>query len=171
MKFTDEEIFIRRAEEADLPELLNIYNYEVINGVSTFDIKPKDMKERREWLFTHNRDNHPLIVAQIGNEVAGYASLSTYRPREAFNSTVELSVYVGVKFRGRGVATILMKEILSMAKSDPHIHNVVSVITSGNAASTKLHEKFGFTFCGTMPEIGVKFGKKLGIDNYSLIVE
>lgn len=53
---------------------------------------------------------------------------------------------------------------------DESIHTVVSVITSGNAASTKLHQKFGFTFCGTINEVGGKMGRYLDIDNYELRV-
>ena len=32
---------IRKAELKDLEEMVAIYNYEVLNGVSTFDIKEK----------------------------------------------------------------------------------------------------------------------------------
>lgn len=161
---------IRTAQEYDLQELLDIYNYEVEKGVATFDIHPKTLEERREWLLAHNIKNHPLIVAEIDGRVAGYASLSSYRDKEAFVSTVELSVYISPDFRRRGVATRLMEEILEMAKQDERTHCVVSVITSGNAASIRLHEKFGFTFCGTMHELGVKFGEYRSIDNYELFV-
>ena len=57
-----------------------------------------------------------------------------------------------------------------MAKADETVHTVVSVITSGNAASEHLHEKFGFTFSGTIKEVGMKFGKYLDISNYYLMV-
>ncbi len=56
------------------------------------------------------------------------------------------------------------------AREDARTHNVVSVITAGNEASIRLHERFGFTFCGTVPEVGVKFGRLLDIDHYSLLV-
>lgn len=162
---------IRQAELRDLPELLEIYNYEVVNGVATLDLEPKTLEDRREWFDTHNVDNHPLYVAEISGKVAGYVSLSPYREKEAYKSTVELSVYVGPDFRRQGVATEMMAFILEKARKDPATHNVVSVITSGNEASCRLHDKFGFVFCGMIPEVGVKFGKYQNIDNYSLIVE
>jgi len=163
-------MIIRKAKISDLTEILEIYNYEIQNGVATFDLEPKTPEDRREWFDAHNKDNHPLIVAEYKGHVAGYASLSPYRDKEAFKFTVELSVYISPAYRGMGIATGLMEEILRMARKDEHIHNVVSVITSGNTASVRLHEKFGFKFCGTMPEVGIKFGKNLGIDNYCLIV-
>ncbi len=161
---------IREGRISDLEQLTEIYNYEVINGVATLDLREKTLDERREWFFSHNVDNHPLIVCETDGRVAGYATLSPYREKEAYSSTVELSIYVGHEFRHRGIATRLMAEILDMARKDERTHNVVSVITGGNEASVKLHDKFGFTFCGTIPEVGAKFGRMLDIDNFCLIV-
>lgn len=163
-------MLLRKAEEKDLEKLLEIYNYEVVYGTATFDLKPKSMEERKVWFDAHNIGNHPLIVAEIDGCVAGYASLSAYREKEAYQSTVELSVYVGVDYRGCGVATSLMDEILKMAREDETIHVVVSVITGGNEASVKLHEKYGFTYCGTMHEVGFKMGAYRDIVNYELWV-
>ncbi|NCC42132.1 MAG: N-acetyltransferase family protein [Clostridia bacterium] len=161
---------IRMAEIEDLQELLDIYNYEVIHGVATLDLNPKTLSEWREWFDAHNIENHPLIVAKTEGRVAGYASLSDYREKEAYKSTVELSVYISPDFRRRGIATALMKEIIEMAKKDETIHSVVSVITAGNEASIKLHQKYGFTFCGAIHEVGYKAGAYQDIENYELMV-
>ena len=161
---------IRKARREDLRELLDIYNYEVLNGVATFDLNPKSMEEWEKWYMAHNVGNHPLIVAVYDGHVAGYASLSSYREKEAYRSTVELSVYVSPVYRRRGVAAALMKEILELARQDESIHMVVSVITSGNEASEKLHRRFGFSFCGTIHDMGFKMGEYSSIDNYELMV-
>ncbi len=163
-------MIIRKALEKDILPLLSIYNYEVENSTATFDLNPKTREQWETWFYAHNVGNHPLIVAEIDGEVAGYASLSSYREKEAYKSTVELSVYVGVPYRRRGVATALMTEILDMARCDSTIHTVVSVITSENEESAKLHDKMGFTFCGTIHEVGEKFGRFLSISNYELQV-
>lgn len=163
-------MIIRRAEESDLQELLDIYNYEVKNGVATLDLQPKDLAQWREWFDGHKSAHHPLLVAEREGRVAGYASLSSYREKEAYRSTAELSVYVAPDARGCGVATALMEAILKEARRDESLHTVVSVITSGNEASCRLHEKFGFEFCGTIREVGMKFGRYLDIDNYRLSV-
>lgn len=161
-------MMIRKAVQKDVKELLDIYNCEVVHGVATLDLNEKTPEEWQVWFDSHNIENHPLYVAEIDGRVAGYASLSSYREKEAYKTTVELSVYVGPDFRRQGVATELMKVILKDAGEDDTIHTVVSVITSGNEASTALHEKFGFRFCGRIEEVGMKFGKYLNIDNYSL---
>lgn len=161
---------IRTAEAGDLEALLAIYNYEVEHGVATLDLHPKTLAQRREWLLCHNVGHHPLIVAEADGRVAGYASLSPYREKEAYSSTVELSVYVHPECRGQGVATALMERILDMAQKDDALHLVVSVITAGNAASVRLHEKFGFAYCGSLHQVGRKFGRYLDIENYELRV-
>ena len=161
---------IRTAIQSDLPALLDIYNYEVVNGTATLDLQPRTMAERQIWFDEHNTDNHPLIVAEIDGNAVGYATLSPYRTKEAYRSTVELSIYVHRDHRNQGIASALMEEILRMAREDERTHTVVSVITSGNEASTNLHEKFGFEWGGRIPEVGLKMGKYLAIDNYYLTV-
>lgn len=163
-------MIIRTAIKEDLTALLDIYNYEVLYGIATFDLHPKTIEERILWFEAHNIDNHPLLTAEEDGNAVGYASLSEYREKEAFRTTVELSVYIDPAYRGKGIASALMAEILKYAREREDIHTVVSVITAGNKASVHLHEKFGFTFCGTMHEVGMKFGKYLDIENYELRV-
>ena len=158
-------MYIRIAEERDLPALLDIYNDEVLHGISTLDLNPRTMAEWREWFAHHNVDNHPLLTAETEN-----ASLSDYREKEAYRSSVELSIYVARSCRGKGVASVLMETILDMARADDRTHLVVSVITDGNEASQRLHDKFGFTFCGIVPEVGMKFDRYQNIRNYALLV-
>ena len=162
---------IRVARREDLQQLLDIYNYEVVHGVATLDLQPKSLEEWGRWFDAHNIKNHPLLVAEQAGRVAGYASLSPYRSKEAYRSTVELSIYIGPDVRRQGVATGMMEAILREARQDPETHTVVSVITDGNEASRKLHEKFGFTYCGAIREVGMKFGRYLDILNFSRTVD
>ena len=161
---------IRKAEKKDILALLEIYNHEVRTGVATLDINEKTPGQWTEWFNRHNIKNHPLIVFEENETVKGYASLSSYREKEAYSATVELSIYVHPEHRGKGIGTALMKAILDMARADESIHNVVSVITSGNTSSERLHDKFGFTFCGKIREAGIKFDRLIDISNYQLFV-
>ena len=68
------------------------------------------------------------------------------------------------------MAKALMREILEIARNDKSLHTVVSVITSGNEASEKLHKDFGFTYCGTLREVGLKNGLYRDIDNFELVL-
>ena len=162
-------MIIRKAEIKDIEKLREIYNYEINNGVATFDIGEKSYEDRLAW-FNEHKNHYPMIVYEDEGEVMGFATLSQYRNRAAFNSTVEISVYVDVNHRKKGVASALMEAIIKKAKEDSEIHTVVAVITSENIVSIKLHEKFGFTYCGEIKEVGKKFGRYLGVTNMQLLV-
>lgn len=164
------ELVIQSITKNDISACLAIYNYEVIHGVATLDLEPRTLEEWHEWYNAHSDEHHPIIVGTIDDVVVGYASLSPYRLKDAFKSTVELSIYIHQDYRGQGVATQLMERILEMAKEDTMLHNVVSVITAGNEESTKLHNRFGFTYCGLTPEVGFKHGKYQDTETYALLV-
>ena len=164
------ELVIQSITKNNISACLAIYNYEVIHGVATLDLEPRTLEEWHEWYNAHSDEQHPIIVGTIDDVVVGYASLSPYRLKDAFKSTVELSIYIHQNYRGRGVATRLMEHILEMAKADTMIHNVVSVITAGNELITKLHNRFGVTYCGLTPEVGFKHGKYQDTETYALLV-
>lgn len=163
-------MLIRKAELRDLDDLLKIYNYEVENGTATFDIVPVAREAWELWFQNHGSPQFPLYVAEHKGHIGGYVSLSPYRSKDAYKHTVELSLYVSPDDRGCGIASALMEYAIHHAQKEEQIHTIVSVITSNNQASTALHEKFGFRYCGTIREVGFKMGTYLDIDNYQLIV-
>lgn len=161
---------IRPARESDLPELLAIYNYEVEHGVATLDLNPRTLSDWETWFQEHQTDTHFILVGEKNGALCGYSSLSEYRQKEAYASTAELSVYISPDHRRKGAATALMGAVLDRARAFGKLHSVVSVITAGNIASEKLHQKFGFTFCGTLHQVGFKHGQYRDIDNFELIL-
>lgn len=165
------ELLIRKAVSADLASLTDIYNEEVLHSTATLDIRPQSYEERRIWFDAHDGDRHPVFVAAVGGVPAGYVSLSAFRPKEGFDATVELSVYVAKDHRGNGIAKALMAHVLAYARSHGGIRTVISVITKGNDASVRLHERFGFSYCGCLPGVGFKFGKPVDSCFYVLPVD
>lgn len=164
----EKNMIIRKARREDVPALLDIYNDEVISNTATFDLREKTPEEWNVWYDAHQEKNYRLLVCEQDNVVTGYASLSAYREKEAYASTLELSVYIHQDYRRRGIATALMKEMIRLAKEDESVHTLISVITGDNTASIELHEKMGFSFAGRMHEVGFKHGRYLDIVNYEL---
>lgn len=161
---------IRKAELKDIPELMEIYNEAILNTTATFDTEVKDYENRAVW-FREHTGKHRLIVKETEGRIAGYASLSRYRDRKAFDAAVEISIYVHKDYRGCHVGQELMKELLAFAKDCTEIETVIALITSNNVASIHLHEKFGFSYCGQFQNVGNKFGEKLSLNAYQIIYE
>lgn len=160
---------IRPAERRDIPAMTDIYNEQVRSGTATFDLEERSIGNRTAW-FEEHTGKYVLLVYEAEGVVAGYASLSRYRVKPAYDSTAELSVYVAPAFRGRGIGHALMEALLARARADESLHTVVSVITEGNTVSCRLHESLGFVHCGTVREAGRKFGRYIGIDTYQIMV-
>lgn len=161
---------IRRAERKDIPALMEIYNEAILHTTATFDTETKDEKDRTEWFLEHT-GRYVIFVYEEAGAVMGYASLSRYRDRKAFEPAVEISIYIHEKYRGRGIGGRLMEETLKYAKGCREIGTVISLITSDNEVSIHLHEKFGFSYCGQIRSAGVKFGKNLSLNAYQIIYD
>lgn len=161
---------IRPAKENDLPALLAIYNDAVEHSIATFDLTPRSAEAGRAWLEAHT-GHHPLFVTELADgTVAGYASLSPYRPMPAYKSTAELSLYIHPDYQRRGLGRAMAEHILAVARADTRLHLIVSVITASHTVSIALHEKLGFRFCGTLHEAGFKFGAYHDVVHYELRV-
>lgn len=161
---------IRKAETRDIPALRGIYNDAILHTTATFDTEIKDMEERNAW-FAEHTGRYVIYVYEEAGTAVGYASLSRYRDRKAFDPAVEISVYVHGDHRGRGIGRELMKAALDYAGSCEEIGTVISLITSENIASIRLHEAFGFVYCGQLKNAGVKFGKQLSLNAYQIIYD
>lgn len=156
---------IRRAKIEDLHEMLDIYNYEVVNGVATFDEVPVTYEQRKEWFNVH-KGKYILLVEEQDGKIAGYASVSKLFPKPAYDISGEVSVYVGKDFRGQGIGKALLKELLVQTEKEGNFVSLFSLITGTNEASIHLHERLGFTYAGVLKESGMKFGKHLDVVIY-----
>lgn len=156
---------IRRAKIEDLHEMLDIYNYEVVNGVATFDEVPVTYEQRKEWFNVH-KGKYILLVEEQDGKIAGHASVSKLFPKPAYDISGEVSVYVGKDFRGQGIGKALLKELLVQTEKEGNFVSLFSLITGTNEASIHLHEKLGFTYAGVLKESGMKFGKHLDVVIY-----
>ncbi len=156
-----DDVVIRLATAADAEATRRIYNHEVEHTTHTFDLVPRSLEDQQAWL----RDREGalgVVVAEAGSEVLGFASLSEYRPRAAYRTSVESSVYVDATARGRGIGQRLMQELVAVADARG-FHTMIARIAGGQEASVRLHEAVGFTIVGTEREVGRKFGAWLDV--------
>ena len=149
---------IRPAIPDDVPAISAIYNHEVEHSLATMDSIPEDASYREKWLSAHGPE-HPVLVADDGGEVAGWASLSRWSDKDGYDGIVELSVFVAEGHRRKGLGRELMKEVLALGEKAGH-HTVASRITVENRVSIALHREFGFYDVGVQKGAGYKFGER-----------
>jgi phosphinothricin acetyltransferase len=151
---------IRPAAPGDLDALTAIYNHYVTQTPITFDLRPLTVEERRPWFADHRSSGpHRLLVAANGRGACvGYASTSRWRPKAAYDTTVEASVYCQADMVGQGCGTALYTALFdAVARED--VRTIVAGVTLPNAASIALHERFGFRRVGVFHAVGRKFDR------------
>ncbi len=163
-------MIIRKAKEADLIFINEIYNQSVDSQISTADMYPSDMDGRREWFESHDKDKYPVYVAEKGDVLIGWVSLSAYRPgREALRFTAEVSYYVHQDYQKKGIGSGMLEFILGKAP-DYNIKNVFAILLDTNIGSIKLLEKFKFQKWGHLPDIADFNGRECGQFYYGVRV-
>lgn len=154
-------VIVRLAALEDAEAIRSIYNLEVTGTTVTFDLVPRSLDDQRAWLAAH-AGAHPAVVAVAGEEVVGFGSLSPYRDRPAYSTTVENSVYVAEEWRGKGVGSAVLTELVRLAGLHG-FHAVMARIVGGHDASIALHDGCGFELVGVEREVGRKFGRWLDV--------
>ena len=155
-------VTVRLAQRGDAGAIRAIYNREVTDSTVVFDLVPRTLDEQVEWIDQH-AGGHPAVVAlDPTGEVVGFGSLSAYRSRPAYATTVEDSVYVRRDQRGHGVGRAVLEELVRLARVHG-FHSVIARIVGANDASIGLHADCGFAMVGVEREIGRKFGRWLDV--------
>jgi phosphinothricin acetyltransferase len=155
------EVLVRQGVEADITGLVDIYNHYVHSSAVTFDTVASSPEERLPWLHSHPSDGpHRLLVAQDvpSARILGYVTSSPFRAKPSYSTSVETSVYCAQEARGRGIGTLLYKALFEALEGED-LHRAYAGIAQPNAASERLHTRFGFRHVGTYTEVGRKFGR------------
>jgi L-amino acid N-acyltransferase len=157
---------IRLAGPDDAEAIRAIYNLEVTESTVTFDLVPRSLEAQQAWLSEH-AGVHPAIVVVEGGPpkngvVVGFGCLAPYRPRPAYATTVENSIYVRRDRQGRGYGRAILDELLRLATIHG-FHAVMARIVDGHEVSIALHRSSGFEMVGVEREVGRKFGRWLDV--------
>jgi phosphinothricin acetyltransferase len=152
---------LRLATPDDAEAIRAIYNLEVATSTATFDLVPRTLEQQRAWQAERSGARAVLVAVDDG-EVCGFGSLSPWRDRPAYATTVEDSVYVHRGHQGQGVGKALLSELVATATAHG-FHACMARIVGGHEASIALHAACGFEVVGTEKEVGRKMGKWLDV--------
>jgi len=157
---------IRRVEQGDLPALLDIYNHYVRETPATFDIAPRTLEQRQQWLDEFaSTGRYQCFVAAKDGQAIGWASSHPYKDRAAYDPTVMSSIYLAPAMTGQGIGRPLYSALFDALKNED-IHRIFAGITQPNEASVRLHLAFGFEPVGVYREVGRKLGRFWDVATY-----
>ena len=152
---------IRLAQLDDLASIVDIYNQSIPSKQATGDTQPVRVEDRLAWFQEHRPDEHPIFVAELDQQVAGWCSLSAYRPgRAALRFTAEISYYISYAYHRQGIGTALVEHALAACPA-LGIKHVFAIVLDGNQASVKLLKKMDFEKWGYLPKVADFDGKEV----------
>jgi phosphinothricin acetyltransferase len=155
-------MIIRIAKKDDLAAIVDIYNQSIPSHQSTGDTQPLRVEDRVAWFEEHRSEKHPIFVAEVDGGVAGWCSLSAYRPgRAALRFTAEISYYIAVDHHRQGIGTTLIEHALAACPA-LQIRHLLAIVLEVNQASLKLLEKMGFEQWGYLPRVADFDGEEVG---------
>ena len=158
-------------DERHADRILAILNDAIVNSTALYDYRPRTPEMMAVWFEGKRKGNYPVIGAvSDAGELLGFATYGPFRNFPAYKYTVEHSLYVDAKYRGKGIGGRLMQELIASAKAQEY-HVIMAAIDAQNAISIALHQRFEFERCGTVRQAGFKFGRWLDLDLYQLILD
>tara|TARA_R110000803_G_scaffold210730_1_gene283452 strand:+ start:503 stop:1033 length:531 start_codon:yes stop_codon:yes gene_type:complete len=161
---------IRTATKGDLPAILEIYNQVLLTSTAIYDDQPSSLEERLDWFEGRVQQGVPVLVAEEGGAVVGFASYGPWRGRWGYRFTVEHSVHVDASHRGAGVGGALLAALIELAK-EAGLHVMVGGIDAENLNSIRFHARFGFEQVGHAKEVARKFDRWLDLVTMQLFLD
>lgn len=160
----------RLATAKDAHALAAIYNHYVRETVITFEeaeVTPLEMGRR---VAAVDDLSLPWLVAEDGIGILGYAYAGKWRERSAYRYAVETTVYLDAKCTGQGIGTRLYQDVIAALRTTS-VHTAIGGVALPNEPSIALHEKLGFTKIAHFKEVGFKFGRRVDVAYWQLLLE
>ena len=147
---------VRPSLPTDLAAITAIYGWHVEHGTGTFELDVPDLAEMQQRRDNVLANGWPWLVAQVGDEVLGYAYANTFRPRRAYRFCVEDSIYLAKEAAGKGLGRALLAELIAQCEARGARQMLAVIGDSANAASVGVHRALGFEHVGVMKAAGWK---------------
>ncbi len=151
----------RPARLSDIPAITAIYRPAVLTGTASFELEAPDQAEMLKRMQAILESGFPYLVAERDGQVLGYGYLGAYRPRAAYQWSVENSIYVAPEAQRTGTGRLLLQALIDEADKRGCRQIVAVIGDSLSHGSIGLHAALGFTHSGTVRSVGFKHGRWL----------
>ncbi len=148
---------LRAATETDLPAITAIYNATIPSRMVTADTAPVSLESRRTWFAQHLASQRPVWVIDEAGTIAAWLSFDAFFPRDAYDGTAMIAVYVAETHRRRGLGKQLVNAAIRHAPTRG-LHTLLGYIFAHNEPSLRLFEQLGFARWGHLPQVAVLDG-------------
>jgi phosphinothricin acetyltransferase len=162
-------LIIREAQENDLKEILSIYNDAVTNSTAVYEYEPRSFHAHLQWFQNKRKSKYPVLVAEMQTHIIGFCSYGSFRVWPAYSQTIESSIYIESRYRGKSIGRRLMVDLIERAKQQKY-HTIIAGIDATNEPSIKLHKNLGFIQTAHMREVGWKFDRWLDLIFMQLVI-
>jgi phosphinothricin acetyltransferase len=149
---------VRPARVDDLAAIVAIYNHYVTTTHFTFDTEPYMVATRRAWFEQFDGARYRCMVLERNGGLLGYANSAPLKPKAAYATSVEVSIYMDRAATGDRLGALLY-DALFAALAGQDVHRAYALIALPNAASIAFHRRFGFQEVAHLNEVGRKFGR------------
>ncbi|WP_306351017.1 GNAT family N-acetyltransferase [Flavobacterium sp. '19STA2R22 D10 B1'] len=164
------ELRIREAVYTDLERILEIINHAIETTTAVYDYDPRSFEMQEQWFAEKQSEGFPIFVAEYDNEVIGYGTYGTFKPKVGYRFSVEHSIYIAENARGKGVGKKLLETLITSATTGGY-HAMIAVIDSDNVNSILFHKNYQFVEMGQLKEVGYKFDKWLDVTFMQLMLK
>ncbi len=162
-------LIVRDAQSGDYSALADLYNYYVLNTVTTFEEEPVSAEEIGSRVQDVVGWDLPWIVLIRDEELLGYACAVHWKHRSAYRHSVESTIYLRQGILGYGLGAHLYRELLERLRAGG-LHTALAGIALPNDASVALHEKLGFREVAQFSEVGNKFDRWVDVGYWQLML-
>lgn len=159
---------IREVKPTDAKAIADIYNYYIVNTTVTYELEPvteKEMAQRIEEISTR----YPYFVFEQEGQVIAYCYAHPWRTRAAYQHTLETTIYLRHDVKHRGIGSVMVKHLIELCRQQGY-HVLIACATDENEESRIFHEHLGFKHVAHYSEVGRKFGRWIGINDFELIL-
>ena len=155
---------IRPATMADSPAIRRIRNAAVRESLAIWTSIEQDHAGAEAWLAPMVQRGTALVAHVSGEpqDVVGFAVAGPWHSYEGYARTVEDSIYLCSAAQGKGLGARLLAALIEASRRAGD-RTMIALIEAGHATSVRLHERYGFTTVGTVPQAGEKHGQILDL--------
>lgn len=150
-------VLIREGKIDDLESIMKIYNQGIEDRIATLEYETKDLSYMKNW-FDQHKDRYKIIIAEQEGQVLGWSSINQYSSRCAYAGVGDLSIYIARNHRGKGVGSLLLKEIEKVAIENG-FYKIVLFTFPFNNLGQALYRKNGFREVGIFKNQGILDGR------------